>query len=111
MFGEENNSDTDKALIEETLTNIWKITLKIKKELDTINELVKENGDFCSAVTHTNQSLLKVIEAKGIEISEIDKAEKETDKDDDSSSNRESESASDIVNPIISIVNRFSKIP
>lgn len=109
MFEEESSSDVNETLIEEVLTNIWKITLKIKRELETINDLVKENGDFCSAVIHTNQSLMKILEEKGIDLSAI---EEEKEKDEDSNIlNWESESGSDIINPLVPVINRFSKIP
>ncbi|KAI4489767.1 hypothetical protein M0804_003949 [Polistes exclamans] len=107
MFEQESSSDINETLIEEALTNIWKITLKIKRELDIINDLVKENGNFCSAVIHTNQSLMKILEEKGIDLSAIEE-EKENNED---SNILESENESDIINPLVPVINRFSKIP
>ncbi|KAK2584283.1 hypothetical protein KPH14_006685 [Odynerus spinipes] len=68
MSVETNN---DEVSVEELLEDICKITTKIKKELDTINDLVRENGDFSTAVMQTNEILLKIIEEKGIDVSLI----------------------------------------
>ncbi|XP_035739969.1 uncharacterized protein LOC118449490 [Vespa mandarinia] len=103
---ERGNSDTE-ILIEETLEDIWNITLKIKKELDIINDLVRDNGDFSAAVIRTNQNLLKIIDKKGIDLSTIEEEEK---CEDGNINDTNSKSGSDIVDPLVSVINRFSKI-
>ncbi|KAL2716094.1 protein GrpE-like isoform X2 [Vespula squamosa] len=99
------NTDTE-VLIEETLEDIWNITLKIKKELDIINDLVRDNGDFNAAVKGTNQSLLKIVDKKGIDLSVIEEEERE----DGNINNTTSKSGSDIVDPIVPVINKFAKI-
>ncbi|XP_015174084.1 PREDICTED: uncharacterized protein LOC107065158 [Polistes dominula] len=120
MFEEESSRNSNEILIEEVLTNIWEITVKIKRELDAINELVKENGNFCSAVVHTNQSLLKILEGKGIDLSAIEEEEEEEEEKEEEEKNNgensnssyfESENGSNIVRPLEPVINRFSKIP
>nr|XP_050847750.1 protein GrpE-like isoform X1 [Vespula vulgaris] len=94
------------VLIEETLEDIWNITLKIKKELDIINDLVKDNGDFSTAVIRTNQNLLKIVDKKGIDLSAIEEEIYEESNINDSTS----KSGSDMVDPLTPVINKFSKI-
>ncbi|KAF7409797.1 hypothetical protein HZH68_004178 [Vespula germanica] len=93
------------VLIEETLEDIWNITLKIKKELDIINDLVKDNGEFTTAVMRTNQNLLKIVDKKGIDLSAIEEEKYEDINDATSKSG-----SSDIVDPLTPVINKFSKI-
>lgn len=74
----------DEVLVHELLEDICDITWKIKRELNVINNLVKDNGELISAVAETNQTLLKKIENIDKVLSSIiEEDESENSNDDD----------------------------
>lgn len=75
--------------------------------MEIINDLVRDNGDFSASVIRTNQSLLKIIDKKGISLSTIEEEENSEDSNINVTNNK---SGSDIVDPIVSVISRFSKI-
>lgn len=74
--------------------------------MDIINDLVKDNGDFSTAVIRTNQNLLKIVDKKGIDLSAIEEEIYEESNINDSTS----KSGSDMVDPLTPVINKFSKI-
>lgn len=75
--------------------------------MEIINNLVRDNGDFSTTVIRTNQSLLKIIDKKGISLSTIEEEEK---CEDNNINNTSSKSGSDIADPIVSVISRFSNV-
>lgn len=63
--------------IQNTLISINDITQKIKKELDMINELVKESGQLHIAVEAANQTLSKKVQEMGMNVGQIISESKE----------------------------------
>jgi len=68
----ESDSETDIGIqIERTLKSINDVSLKIKKELEMIDELVKESGHLHTIVNIANQSLSKKVQEMGMNVAEI----------------------------------------
>ncbi|XP_025162423.1 uncharacterized protein LOC105189079 isoform X2 [Harpegnathos saltator] len=57
--------------IHDTLMAINDITLKIKKELELIEELVKENGHLYTAITTANETLSWKVQKMGLNVEHI----------------------------------------
>ncbi|XP_012536448.1 uncharacterized protein LOC105836745 [Monomorium pharaonis] len=57
--------------IQRTLTSINDVCLKIKKELQMIDELVKENGHLHTVVNTANQILSKKVQEMGMNVAEV----------------------------------------
>ncbi|XP_032663107.1 uncharacterized protein LOC116840455 [Odontomachus brunneus] len=66
-----NTEDDVDVKIQKTLVAINDITLKIKKELELIEELVKENGHLHTAVNTANETLSRKVEKMGINLEQI----------------------------------------
>lgn len=81
------DSTSDRSVVTGLLEDIWNITVKIKRELNIINDLVGENGDFNTAIEQTNKILLKVIEEKQLDLDSSSGDENNKGNDSDSDSN------------------------
>ncbi|KAL6438545.1 hypothetical protein ACFW04_004545 [Cataglyphis niger] len=57
--------------IQETLVSINDVTLKIKKELEIIEGLVKENGHLHTIVDTANHILSKKVQEMGMNVADI----------------------------------------
>lgn len=69
--------ETDVGMgIQETLVSINDITLSIKKELELIGELLKENGHLFKEVDTANQILSKKVQEMGMNVPDIIKESK-----------------------------------
>lgn len=87
MLRYEDSASDSSVVVTELLEDIWNITVKIKRELNIINDLVGEHGDFNAAIEQTNKILLKVIEEKQLDLDSSSGDEDNKGNDSDSDSN------------------------
>ncbi|XP_033357240.1 uncharacterized protein LOC117237415 [Bombus vosnesenskii] len=67
-----DSGDIDvKVEIQKTLISLNEITLKIKNELNIINDLVKKDGQLHTAVVDANKTLTVVAQDMGINVKNI----------------------------------------
>ncbi|KYN00157.1 PREDICTED: uncharacterized protein LOC108776142 [Cyphomyrmex costatus] len=74
MRSNTEESDTSPSIeiqIQNTLISIDNMSRKIKKELNIIKELVKENGHLCTVVSTTNETLSMQVQNMGMNVTEI----------------------------------------
>ncbi|XP_018050130.1 PREDICTED: uncharacterized protein LOC108688395 isoform X1 [Atta colombica] len=57
--------------IQKILISIHGVSLKIKKELEMIKELTKENGHLGTVINTANQTLSKKVKKMGMNVTEI----------------------------------------
>ncbi|XP_011707552.1 PREDICTED: uncharacterized protein LOC105462560 [Wasmannia auropunctata] len=68
----DRESQTDVEIkIQRTLISINDVSLKIKKELERIDELTKENGQLRTVVNAANQTLARKVEEMGMNVAEV----------------------------------------
>ncbi|EGI68947.1 PREDICTED: uncharacterized protein LOC105154990 [Acromyrmex echinatior] len=67
----DNTNSSVEIQIQKTLISIHGVSLKIKKELEMIKELTKENGHLRTVVNAANQTLSKKVQKMGVNVAEI----------------------------------------
>ncbi|XP_018371486.1 PREDICTED: uncharacterized protein LOC108766594 [Trachymyrmex cornetzi] len=67
----DNTSPSVETQIQKTLISIYGVSLKIKKELEVIKELTKENGHLRTIVNAANQTLSEKVQKMGVNVVNI----------------------------------------